>query len=362
MKSDILHTYIIAEAGVNHNGSIELAIELIDVACEAGADAVKFQSFKSENLVSKSALKAEYQRRTTDKNESQFDMIKRLELDVDSHLKLQKYCTERGIEFLSTPFDNESLDLLANNMDLSLIKISSGDLTNAPLLYEAARTDKPVILSTGMSTLADIEQALGVLAMGYVNTDVLPSREAIRNAFISQQGQQLLRQKVSLLHCTTEYPAPFLEVNLRAMDTLRASFGLPVGFSDHTQGIAVPVAAVARGATIIEKHFTLDRDFPGPDHKASLMPDELKLMIQAIRQVEVSLGSGIKLVSESEFKNINVARKSLVALMNIRKGEIFTFENLGVKRPGGGIEPIDYWEVLGQVANKDYLVDEFISL
>ena len=362
MKSDTLHTYIIAEAGVNHNGSIELAIELIDVACESGADAVKFQSFKSEKLVSKNAVKAEYQMLTTDKNESQFDMIQRLELDVASHHKLQKHCEQRDIQFLSTPFDSESLDLLVNALDLPLIKVSSGDLTNAPLLYEIAQTSKPVLLSTGMSTLGEIEQALGVLALGYFNIEVMPSREAFRNAYISEQGQELLRQNVSLLHCTTEYPAPFSEVNLRAMDTLSASFGLPVGFSDHTQGIAVPVAAVARGAKIIEKHFTLDRDFPGPDHKASLMPDELKSMVDAIRQVEVSLGNGIKVVTQSEFKNTNIARKSLVALTDIRKGEVFTLDNLGAKRPGSGIDPIDYWTVLGRAAVKDYLVDELVIL
>lgn len=359
---NINHTYIIAEAGVNHNGSIDRAKQLIDVAAEAGADAVKFQTFRAERLVSKSAPKAEYQTKTTDVSESQFEMIKKLELDETAHRLLIEHCRKRGIQFLSTPFDLESIELLTKTFDLPILKLPSGEITNAPLLLKAAQTGKPVILSTGMSTLGEIESALGVLAFGYIDDEGKPSLEAFKRAFCSERGQRTLKEKVTLLHCTTEYPAAFNEANLKAMDTMRTAFSLPVGFSDHTQGIAIAVAAVARGAVVLEKHFTLDRNLPGPDHKASLEPHELKSMVEFIRQVEVSLGSELKLPAMSEMKNIQIARKSLVAAKAIRKGEMLNVENLGVKRPGTGISPLYYWDILGKYANKDYSQDEMLDL
>lgn len=352
-------TYIIAEAGVNHNGDPELAARLVRVAAEAGADAVKFQTFKSEQLVSRHALKAAYQERTTGSCESQLEMIRRLELDHAAHAMLLELCRELGIDFLSTPFDSDSLAFLADELKLSRLKLSSGEITNAPLLLEAARTGLPVILSTGMSTLGEVEDALGVLAYGYLGGGE-PGAENFRSAYCSAEGKRMLLQKVSLLHCTTEYPAPLDEVNLRAMDTLRDAFGLPVGFSDHTPGIHVPVAAVARQAEIMEKHFTLDRTLPGPDHAASLEPQELKEMVRAIRQVELALGSPVKGPSASEVKNMAVARKSLVALRPVAQGELFSAENLTTKRPGSGISPMRFWDYLGQPAQRPLEADDLL--
>lgn len=353
--------YIIAEAGVNHNGSLELAKKLIDVAVDAGADAVKFQTFKADTLVSKKAEKADYQRQTTSADESQYEMIKKLELDEEAHRLLIDYCKKAGIQFLSTPFDLASVDLLARTFDLPCIKIPSGEITNGPLLLKIARTGKPVILSTGMSTLGEIEQALGVLAFGYLDEHRSPSMEAFQDAYRSSVGQEMLASHVRLLHCTTEYPAPFAEVNLRAMDTLRRAFGLPVGFSDHTPGIAVPIAAVARGAQIVEKHFTLDHNLPGPDHRASLEPKELQKMVCSIRQVETALGGAIKVPGPSEMKNLAVARKCLVAKRNIAVGEVFTEANITIKRPGNGISPLRFWEILGRKAIRDFATDEAIE-
>lgn len=354
-------TFIIAEAGVNHNGSLDMAKRLIAVAAEAGADAVKFQTFKAENLVSRIAPKAEYQTRTTAGDESQFEMIRKLELNELAHEILVEHCRLCGIQFLSTPFDLESVDLLTKRFDLPCIKIPSGDITNAPLLHKIAQTGKPVILSTGMSTLGEIEDALGVLSFGYLRCDS-PSTAAFRACYCSAKGQELLRDKVTLLHCTTEYPAPLEDVNLKVMDTLRCTFGLPVGYSDHTEGIAVPVAAVARGAVVIEKHFTLDRTLPGPDHLASLEPDQLRQMVDAIRAVEKALGSSRKHPASSEYKNIAVARKSLVAAIPILAGDVFTSENLAAKRPGSGLSPMHYWDMLKKKAERDYSADELVSL
>lgn len=356
------HVYIIAEAGVNHNGSLEMAKKLIKVAADAGADAVKFQTFKADNLVSKNAEKAEYQQRSTDVQESQYHMLKKLELNEEMHSVLVEYCRACGIEFLSTPFDECSLDMLIKKYDIAYIKIPSGEITNAPFLLKIAHTGKNVILSTGMSTLGEIETALKVLAFGYLNHAESPSLLAFEQAYISKEGQALLKQKVKLLHCTTEYPAPLHEVNLKVLHTLKSAFGLSVGYSDHTQGIAVPIAAVAQGAIIIEKHFTLNRELPGPDHKASLEPDELKSMILAIRQIEIALGEPLKLPTTSEFKNKKVARKSLVAIEKITAGEVFTEKNLGIKRPGDGISPLYYWEWLGKVAERDYSEDEKVLI
>ncbi len=332
------NVFIIAEAGVNHNGSIELAKELIDRAVEAGADAVKFQSFNADTLVSKSAEKAEYQKQSTGGHESQYAMLKKLELDFSAHKTLINYCQDKCIQFLSTPFDSANVDML-NNFGMKIFKIPSGEITNLPYLSQIGSLNKEVILSTGMSDLGEIEDALNILT-----------------------SQGLAKEKITVLHATTEYPCPVEDVNLRAMQTIAQSFGVQVGYSDHTQGIEVPIAAVAMGARIIEKHFTLDRTMDGPDHKASLEPTELKAMVSAIRNIEQALGDGIKRPSPSELKNILIARKSLVALRDIKKGEQFCIENLGVKRPGLGISPMRYEEFLGRFASRDFAFDEPIDI
>jgi len=330
------HVYIIAEAGVNHNGSMELAMQLVDVAVAAGTDAVKFQTFKAANLVSKEAEKADYQKQTTNAKESQFDMIRKLELNEAAHHELIAYCQEKGIEFLSTPFDHDSIELL-NNLGLRTFKVPSGEITNLPYLRHIGRLNKQVILSTGMASLGEIEAAIEVLT----------------NAGTA-------RNRISILHANTEYPTPMRDVNLRAMQTIGQAFNLPYGYSDHTQGIEVPIAAVALGASVIEKHFTLDRNMEGPDHKASLEPDELTAMVQSIRNIELALGSSVKQPSPSEAKNKPIARKSIVAKTTIKKGERLSEENLAVKRPGTGISPMHWDELLGSVAQRDYQTDELI--
>jgi N-acetylneuraminate synthase len=354
------HVYIIAEAGVNHNGSLEMAKELVDIAAKSGADAVKFQTFTAQALVSGQARKAVYQLQTTEKAETQFDMLKKLELDEAAHDELAVYCEQRKIEFLSTPFDKASLHLLVNKFHLPYIKISSGEITNVPFLLKIAQTGKKVILSTGMSLLGEIETALAVLAFGYLQLREQPSLEAFQHVYASEEGQKILQDKVILLHCTTEYPAPFFEVNLRVLDTLKQVFNLPVGYSDHTSGISVAIAAVARGAVLIEKHFTMDKQLPGPDHQASLEPSELYQMVRSIREVEQALGHSQKYPTLSEAKNIQIARKSLVAACTILRGEPFTEKNLDIKRPGTGLSPGYYWEWLGKCAERDYERDELI--
>ncbi len=351
--------YIIAEAGVNHNGSLDMALRLVDEAAAAGADAVKFQTFKAARIASASAGKAEYQKRTTDGAESQLAMLKRLELDEPAHLRLMDRCQEKGIAFLSTPFDLESLDLLVK-LGVSWLKIPSGEITNGPLLLAAGKSGLPLVLSTGMADPAEIRAALGVLALGMVGGEE-PGMEAFERAYNSEAGQKALRQRVTLLHCTTEYPAPLEDVNLRAMAFMREAFGLPVGYSDHTEGLAVPTAAVALGACLIEKHFTLDRSLPGPDHKASLEPGDLGRMVEAVRAVELALGRPDKAPAPSELKNRPVARKSLVAARPVARGEVFTPDNLTVKRPGTGISPLRYWEFLGRPADREYAADEVIA-
>lgn len=352
---------IIAEAGVNHNGSLERALRLIDIAAEAGADVVKFQTFKAGEVVSRKARKAAYQLATTDVGESQLEMVRKLELSETDHRALLARARERKIAFLSTPFDLPSVRFLAGELALPTLKVASGEITNAPLLLEVARLKPRVILSTGMATLAEVRAALGVLAFGYTaGPDARPGRDAFQATFADAAGQAVLREKVSLLHCTTEYPAPPAEANLRAMAALGREFGLPVGLSDHTQGIHICVAAVALGARIIEKHFTLDRALPGPDHASSLEPDELADMVRAIRDVETGLGDGIKRPSSAEAKNLPIARKSLVATQAIRAGELFTPQNLGCKRPGEGRSPFDYWSVLGTKAQRAYEEDDAI--
>jgi N-acetylneuraminate synthase len=350
--------YVIAEAGVNHNGSPDLAVELIRAAAAAGADAVKFQTYKTEKMITQKAKKAEYQIISTGIAESQMDMLRKLELDQAAHKRLIEQCALENIDFLSSPFDEESVDLLVDTFQLTRLKIPSGEITNALLLLKAARTGRPVILSTGMSTLAEVENALAVIAFGYTRPQERPSLQAFQQAYYSNEGQSALARKVVLLHCSTEYPAPYADTNLRVMETLKTSFGLPVGYSDHTPGVAVPIAAAALGAVVIEKHFTLNRNLPGPDHQASLEPAELKTMVEAIRQVEAALGSPRKIPVAGESANKLVARKSIVAARDIRRGEIFSEENLTAKRPGDGVSPMRYWNLLGQAAQRDYRQDE----
>jgi N,N'-diacetyllegionaminate synthase len=331
-------TLIIAEAGVNHNGSMELACNLIDAAKSAGADMVKFQTFKTANLVSKYAQKAAYQQSTTDVNETQYDMIKKLELSKADHLELIRYCDEVGIEFLSAPFDIASIDLLFE-LGVKRFKVPSGEITNYPFLKAMGHYNQPIIMSTGMANLDEIKAAIAVL---------------------TSHGTE--KPNISVLHCNTEYPTPFEDVNLKAIETMGQILDLPVGYSDHTRGIEIPIAAVALGATIIEKHFTLDRTLAGPDHKASLEPSELTDMVKAIRHIELALGDGIKRASPSEKKNMKVARKSIVASRAIQKGERFTLENITTKRPGDGISPMRFEEILTLSATQAYKEDDPIQL
>jgi N,N'-diacetyllegionaminate synthase len=333
------HTLIIAEAGVNHNGSLAIAKQLIDAAVDAGVDIIKFQTFKADRLVSKDAKKAEYQKKNIgDGDDSQYHMLKKLELSDVAHQELVAYCKQRNIQFWSTAFDLESIDFL-HSLGVHLWKIPSGEITNYPFVKKIASFHEPVIMSTGMCDEQDIENAMQVLLTNGMTKD-----------------------QVSILHCNTQYPTPMKDVNLKAMLTIKQDFGTVVGYSDHTQGIEVPIAAVALGAQVIEKHFTLDRNMPGPDHKASLEPDELKAMVSAIRHIEQALGTGKKVVSDSERANISVARKSIVAKSVIKKGEFLTEANLSVKRPGTGISPMRWEEVIGTMAIKDYQPDELIEL
>lgn len=329
--------YIIAEAGVNHNGSLELALRLIDEAKRAGVDAVKFQTFKAENLVSVRAQKAEYQKITTGYDESQLAMIKKLELSYEDHIKLIDYCSERDIAFMSTAFDDDSIEFL-RLIDMPYWKIPSGEITNLPYLRKIGALGKPILLSTGMANLGEVEAALDVLL------NVGASRD-----------------QITVLHCTTEYPAPLGDVNLKAMLSIGAVFGVAIGYSDHTEGISIPLAAVAMGATVIEKHFTLDKSMEGPDHKASLEPCELRAMVDGIRDIELALGNGIKQVSPSEFKNRSIARKSIVAKNQISTGMIITAEMISAKRPGTGLSPMFWDKIVGSVARRDFSADEEIQ-
>ncbi len=333
-----MKSFIIAEAGVNHNGNLELAKKLIDSAVGAGADAVKFQTFKAENVISKYAPKAEYQKQTTEQEESQLRMVKKLELSYDDFKVLKAYCDSKGIMFLSSPFDFDSIDFL-NELGLEIFKIPSGEIINLPYLERIGRLKKKVILSTGMADLGEIEDALDVMTSSGTKKD-----------------------NITVLHCNTEYPTPYEDVNLKAMNTIKEAFNVKVGYSDHTLGIEIPIAAVTLGATIIEKHFTLDRNLPGPDHRASLDPDDLKVMIRAIRNIEKSFGNGIKKPSHSEIKNMPIARKGIVAKRKINKGEFFTEENITVKRAGTGISPMRWYEVLRKAAPRDFEEDESIEL
>jgi N,N'-diacetyllegionaminate synthase len=331
-------TFIIAEAGVNHNGNLDTAIKMVDAAVAAGADAVKFQTFRAEKVIAANAPKADYQKQTTGSAGSQLEMVRKLELNEAAHKKLFRYCKDEGVIFLSSPFDLESVDLL-NGLGMQIFKIPSGEITNLPYLRKLGALKKELIMSTGMADLGEIEDALVVL----MQAGTAP-------------------EDITVLHCNTEYPTPFEDVNLKAMVTIKAAFpGIQVGYSDHTSGIEVPIAAVALSAEVIEKHFTLDRHMEGPDHRASLEPDELKSMVTAIRNMEKAMGNGIKKPSPSELKNKPIARKSIVAARNIAKGEVFTEENLTVKRPGIGINPMRWDEVIGRMATRGYMTDEAIE-
>ncbi|HEU4609733.1 MAG TPA: N-acetylneuraminate synthase [Chitinophagaceae bacterium] len=329
---------IIAEAGVNHNGDLKLAKQLVDVAVEAGADYVKFQTFKADKLASKSAAKAAYQKQTTDAAESQQEMLRRLELSEEAHLELIAYCKQKGIQFLSTPFDIDSAGLL-HSLGITLGKMPSGEITNLPYLRKMAALFRHLIMSTGMADMSEIKAALDVLVKAGMS-----------------------KEQITILHCNTEYPTPMKDVNLRAMLSIRKETGVSVGYSDHTPGIEVPIAAVALGATVIEKHFTLDKNMEGPDHKASLNPEELINMVKAIRNIEIAMGSETKVPSASETNNIQIVRKSIVAKRSIAKGELFSEENLTVKRPGTGINPMEWDNVIGKAAIRDFEADELIAL
>lgn len=331
-------TLIIAEAGVNHNGDIDIAKKLVDVAAEAGADYVKFQTFIANDLVSKYAAKADYQKETTGNEESHYEMIKSLEMDRSMHIRLIEYCDSIGIKFLSTPFDLASIDLLIE-LKMGILKIPSGEITNLPYLEYIASKGKEIILSTGMSTMQEIEDAMNVLIDSGLN-----------------------KEKLTILHCNTEYLTPMEDVNLNAMIAMKNKLKVNIGYSDHTLGIEIPIAAVALGATVIEKHITLDRNMKGPDHLASLEPAELKTMVCSIRNIELAFGNGVKSPSSSEEKNIVIARKSIVAKKNIKKGDIFSDNNITCKRPGNGISPMDWESVIGKISNYDFEVDDIIKI
>ena len=355
-----MSTFIIAEAGVNHNGDLDKALELVDVAVMAGADAVKFQTFKAANLASEAAGKANYQKKLTDSSESQVAMLKRLELPHEHHFRLKDYCEKKNIEFMSTAFDLESLDFLLGNMSLRRLKLPSGEITNLPLVYAHAKSGMELIVSTGMATVSEIEQALMVVAGGYLEHSGQPVNLDWEKAYFSKKAQDIMSQKASLLHCVTEYPAPADSLNLKAVEHLRKTFGLNTGYSDHSLGIWAPISAVTLGATIIEKHFTLDKTLSGPDHQASLEPNELKAMIEGIRNVEEALGDGIKRPNIAELVNREPARKSLVVEKPLKRGELITEAHLAVKRPEGGLSPTKYWSMLGRTASRDYTTGEFI--
>jgi N-acetylneuraminate synthase len=354
-------TFIIAEAGVNHNGDVNLAHRLIDVAKDANADAVKFQTFLAEEIATPHAQKANYQKQNTAGNTSQLSMLQKLQLSQEAHFELQQHCNDIGIEFLSTPFDLLSLKFLVEELGIQTIKISSGDITNGPLLHTCARAGGEIILSTGMSTMEEIQEALAVLAHGY-SCQQLPCKRAFDEALSTAEGQESLQRNVTLLHCTSQYPAPVNELNLNAIPFMKQAFGLPTGYSDHSEGIVASIAAVAIGADLIEKHITLDKNMVGPDHKASLNPGELSALVTSVRIVERSMGEPQKTLQSSERETMELVRKSIVAARDIHKGEIFSLDNLTFKRPCSGESPMSYWEFLGEPSGSDYNKDDIISL
>jgi N-acetylneuraminate synthase len=349
--------YVIAEAGVNHNGDYDLACKLVDVAADAGADAVKFQTFSARKLATPSAPKAAYQKQTTGGEESQFEMLRKLELPIEWHAPLQERARAKGIEFLSTAFDPDSLAFL-ETLQLPLFKVPSGEITNAPLLWQFARTGRPLVVSTGMATLSEVEQALAVIAHALSNDREPASMDDVWMAWTRAECRRRLEGHVTLLHCTSQYPTPVAEVNLRAMDTLAAAFGLDVGYSDHTEGTLIPVAAVARGARVIEKHFTLDRDLPGPDHRASLQPDELTRMVAEVRAIEAALGDGRKVPQSSELDTRRAARQQVIAREAVAQGETVRRDQLSTARCGGGVPASDLWALVGTASTQDQAAGE----
>jgi len=352
-----MSVYVIAEAGVNHNGDIQLAHRLVDAAADAGADAVKFQTFVPEQLVTHDAQRADYQKRNQPGENSQLQMLSELALSHNAHSELLAHCQDRNIDFLSSPFDAQSADFLIDELQLPLIKLGSGELTNGPLLWQLGKSDRRLILSTGMANLEEIRDALGLLSHAYQTDASQPQT----TDFAGCLDASILQDRVSLLHCTTEYPCPLEAVNLRAMDTLAETFGLAVGYSDHTEGIAVSLAAAARGASVLEKHLTLDRSMPGPDHAASIEPTELVALVSGVRSIEQALGSAVKQPAEVERKNAAIARKSLRATSAIATGGAFTEQNIGAKRPGNGISPMHYWSLLGRTSTRDYAIDDLLD-
>lgn len=357
-----LSTYVIAEVGVNHNGSVDMARQLIDAAASAGADAVKFQTYRADQIVSAAAPQAAYQAIGTGGTESARAMLRRLELTPDAHLMLAAHCRDAGITMMATPFDLESLRFLVDDLGLQRLKIASGDLTYAQLLHAAAGTELPLVISTGMATLHEVRDAVDLLAHGLLNPGAVPeSAASCKGLAATDAGRAALAARAVLLHCTTAYPTPAADVNLLAMDTLRSEFALQVGYSDHTRGLVTAVAAVARGAAVIEKHITLDRTLPGPDHDASLEPRELAQMVAQIRETETLLGRPAKVPTASERPNIDAARRSLVARREIREGEVFTLEDLDAQRPGSGTSPMRVWELVGTVATRTYAAGEVVE-
>lgn len=353
-------TIIIAEAGVNHNGSLDLALKLVDVAADAGADIVKFQTFDPKSLATAGAVRAQYQVDNIGEDGSQLEMLEALSLDEASYLAIAEHCQARNIAFMSTAFDFRSFEFL-KRFDMPYVKIPSGDLTFGPMLLAAGRSGRRVILSTGMGSLDEIRDALAVLAYGRLNQGQPANLASMREHLDSDAAQAALRGFVTVLHCVTNYPCPAAFANLAAIDTIRDAFGLPVGYSDHTLGIGVPIAAVARGARIIEKHVTLDRTLAGPDHAASLEPGQFAEMVAAIREVEVAIGDGVKQANPAEIDNISIARRSVVAARAIGVGESLVADMLAAKRPGTGLSPMEYWDLLGQAAHRDYAIDEAIE-
>ncbi len=361
MSFEPQHVYVIAEAGVNHNGQLDLAMQLVEAAASAGADAVKFQTFQADRLASTTAPKASYQTETTSASESQHAMLKKLELPFEWHAPLQQHAKTQGITFLSTPFDVVSLKFL-QTLQLPMLKVSSGDLTNAPFLWACAHSGLPLVVSTGMATLSEVEQALALIHHSLHHTSEPQHMEAVWSHWVTQADRSLLTANVTLLHCTSQYPTPMSEVNLHAMDTLRDAFHLPVGYSDHTQGTVIPIAAVARGARVIEKHLTLDCKMQGPDHRASLEPGEFDQMVKAIRQLEVAMGHAHKVPQASELNTRLAARKQVVAARSIAKGHTFTREDLETARSGQGLPAHDLWQLIGCVAQHDFAAGEAIRI
>lgn len=354
-------TFVIAEAGVNHNGSVDLAHQLIDAASSAGADAIKFQTFRADEVASTEAAQAEYQTRNTGRLQSQRQMLSELQLPLDAYAPLASHAANSEIEFMSTAADLSSLDFLVDRVGLKRVKLGSGEITNGPLLLGSARRGLPLILSTGMSDMAEVALALDVIAFGLLFEDEPEGLESFEGLSSTEAGRQALSSVVTLLHCTTQYPAPFADVNLAAMSTLRDLTGLCVGYSDHTKGVSVPVAAVALGATVIEKHLTLDRDLPGPDHKASIDADEFQVMVARIREVELALGEVTKTVTPSEMANRAIARRSLVTTRRLNRGDLIAASDLTAKRPGTGQSPMLYWDVLGGRAGQAYEPEELLN-